>query len=170
MDVSGTYMGTGCSFPLVFPSPLSSPPVDYNIVANDMSNAGIPVFNPPATFLNAPPAALSTTAPSSSSLLNGQVSGNRGIFFLVGGYNASPVTSLTMTYAMSNWVWYNFSPYYCHISTRSNAASVIDTTVSGNTLTGLVSSFTLPPLGSFSYHFDAAFPLGTLFVVETCSG
>jgi hypothetical protein len=152
---------------------MASPPVDYNISANDMSNAGstpgATTFAPPASFMNAPQPVLSTTAPSGAGALTGQVSGNRGIFFLPGGFNGFPVASLSITASsMSGYVWYNLSPYYCQIGAANSSATITNTTIAGAIFTGFVSSFTLPPFGSFAYTFSGM--SGSVSVIETCDG
>ena len=181
LDLGNNYMGSGCAFPLVFPSPASSPPTDYNISANDMSNAGSGIFSPPQPFLNEPPAELSTARPGGGTGLNkltGQISGNRGIFFIYPTiYNNFPVVLTTISSTSTPQTYYNLSPYNCVVNASNNGATIISTSIGPNPVpTGaptpypaFVSSFTLPPEGSFSYTF-ATGSTGSISVVETCSG
>ena len=146
-----------------------------------MSNAGSGIFSPPQPFLNEPPAVLSTARPGGGTGLNkltGQISGNRGIFFIYPTiYNNFPVVLTTISSTSTPQTYYNLSPYNCVVNASNNGATIISTSIGPNPVpTGaptpypaFVSSFTLPPEGSFSYTF-ATGSTGSISVVETCSG
>ena len=159
MYVGNNYMGTGCAFPIAFPSPGASPPNDYAILGNDMSNPGAGTFVPTQPFINQPGATISSNKPGGgANALTGQISGNRGISLINGTgskyFNSFPVTSLSMT---SGRVYYNLSPYYCAVSATilAGSGSITNSTISSVSCPGYL-SFTVPRNGSFSYSFTAS--------------